>query len=84
MLGQIGETNRSSRADHQSEDTVAPRQISNERTLLRIHPIGGKALEEPAIWCQDSNRSVPRPDDCGGHLHYAPKYPLKRYLGDQR
>ena len=52
VLGEVGEANRFRRADHQPQDAVAPRQISDERTLLGIDAVSGKALQEPAVGCQ--------------------------------
>jgi hypothetical protein len=84
VVGEVGEANRSGRADHQPQDTVPPRQISDERTLLRIDAVSGKALQEPTIRRQHANGSEPSPDDLGRYLYYALEHPFQGHFGDQR
>jgi hypothetical protein len=84
MFSEIGEANRSPRPDHQPQDAVAARQISDERTLLGIDAVGDKALQEAAIRCQHANGSVLGPYDLGRHLYYALEHPFQGHFGDQR
>jgi hypothetical protein len=84
VFGKIGEANRFRRADHQSEDAVAPRQISDERTLVGIDAVSGKALEEPAVWCQNANGGVTSADHLGRYLYDALEHPFQGHFRDQR
>jgi hypothetical protein len=84
VFGEIGEANRSRRSDHQPEDAVASRQISDERALLGIDAVSDKALQEPAIRCQHANGGKPGTDHLGRHLYYALQHPFQGYLGEQR
>ena len=73
MPRQVGQPDRPRLPDHQSENAVAPGQLADAGPQLLVNPVGGEALQQPAVGRQHPDRGVVRPDELGGRLDDVPQ-----------
>jgi hypothetical protein len=82
MRGQIGQPDRPSLAENETEDAVAIRWGPDAAAELRVDPVGREALEGFPVRSAHADRRVARSDHLRGHLHHALEDPFERDLGD--
>ena len=84
MRGQIGQPDRLSLAQHETQYTMAGWRVTDAVPELRVDPIGREALQGLSIRSTHADRRVVRSDHLRGHLHYTLEDPIDRNLRDQR
>jgi hypothetical protein len=84
VLSEVRQPDRFGLADHEPKDPMASRQPADARSELGIDPVGGKALQDPAVWRDHPDGRIAGADHLGAHLHHALEDPFHRDLGDKR
>src|SRR6185437_9805942 len=84
MRGQIPEPDRLALAHDESENAVPTWRGPDPAAELRIDPVRGEALEDPAVRSDHADRRIAHADYLCSHLHDTLKDAVERRLGDER